>query len=79
MALFIIGLGTVLLSMLQNFVISDINILDQIPQISFMVIYLIFIIGNIKNDIAHYAFQIISFLIWVTYVITDVSSLEAYN
>lgn len=76
--IFVIGLIAVILSIIQNAMISNIPVTDQWPQIGYLVVYAGFVLSNTKNNLAHILFQTVTVLILIGYVITDMTQLEAY-
>lgn len=76
--LFTIGVAKVAVSIIQNMIISDAEILSLWPQMLYAFAYAAFAIFNIRNPKAHHAFQIITFLIVLGYIIINGDELMAY-
>lgn len=69
--LYILGMITVLISIWQNQNFSDIPMQEQIPLLVYILVYMVFIIGNIRNHIAHTIFASLQLIAFIVYIITD--------
>ncbi|QSE96460.1 hypothetical protein [Fulvivirga lutea] len=76
--LFIIGSSTVVLSILHNSIISEMPLSMQLPQFAYLLTYIVFIVSKTNNHWAHLAFQSITFLGIVIYILTDMRMLDSY-
>ncbi len=76
--IFLIGFITVVISVSLNLWISDIDLIHQIPQLAYGLAYLLFVLLNIDNSKAHLVFQIGTFLVWVSYILLDKTTLTPY-
>lgn len=76
--IFTIGFAKVGVSIIQNIVISNATLLSLWPQFLYGAAYAAFVIFNIKQPKAHLAFQIITFLVTVGYIIINGHELMAY-
>ncbi len=77
--LFVIGFLTVIISVVQNIVVSEIVLLNQLPQLLYLGVYLMFIIFKIENHKAHLAFQLATLVVWLAFIIADQSYLVMYK
>lgn len=76
--LFLLGLLTVVFSILHNVLISNIPIWNQIPQLLYLVGYITFLALNVRSHFLHLGFQMISLAIVLGYIVTDNTMLEKY-
>lgn len=68
--------STIVISMLQNYFISGIAWVDQVHLYIYFAVYMIYIVGNFKNLIYHRVFMIAQFLLWMSFLVFDTSTLN---
>lgn len=73
--LFSIGTLTVAVSLMQNMYIQNLKFIDNLPIIAYLIIYLVFLLFNIKNKVLHIAFVSAQLLAWIIYIIVDDTAL----
>ncbi|MTI39166.1 hypothetical protein [Fulvivirga lutimaris] len=76
--LFTIGITTVIVSITQNIIISDLSLFSQWPQFLYGLTYLAFVTFNIQKPKAHLVFQIIVFAVTLALIIMNGNELMAY-
>lgn len=74
--LFTIGLLTVVVSIWQNVFIQNLDWTDNVPQAIYLILYLVFILFNIKNKWLHVAFLAAQLIAWIVYIIVDDTTLS---
>lgn len=69
--LFVVGMSTVLVSIMQNIFLSGIGIGDQLHLVAYALIYLFFVMFRVKNPVAHIVFLALQIMAFVIYIVTD--------
>ena len=67
---------TIVISIIQNILISGYTLVEQTLLFCYLTAYLIFLIGDIKRKIYHNIFMILQLLLWIVFVFFDTTSLS---